>query len=123
MSRERHTAQDISYANSAESMPGQTVVKLLENATGRLTLIKRARGYQDEVARGRDFWQVIVERYGLSLNIVGGSIDQIPKTGPIILIANHPYGILDGLMLGHIRRWCGKIFAFWPIQCFKNLMN
>ena len=66
MSRERHTAQDISYANSAESMPGQTVVKLLENATGRLTLIKRARGYQDEVARGRDFWQVIVERYGLS---------------------------------------------------------
>ena len=102
MSRERHAAQDISYANSAESMPGQTVVKLLENATGRLTLIKRARGYQDEVARGRDFWQVIVERYGLSLNIVGGSIDQIPKTGPIILIANHPYGILDGLMLGHI---------------------
>ena len=102
MSRERHAAQDISYANSAESKPGQTVVKLLENATGRLSLIKRARGYQDEVARGRDFWQVIVERYGLSLNIVGGSIDQIPKTGPIVLIANHPYGILDGLMLGHI---------------------
>lgn len=102
MSRERHAAQDISYANSAESKPGQTVVKLLENATGRLSLIKRARGYQDEVARGRDFWQVIVERYGLSLNIVGGSIDQIPKTGPVILIANHPYGILDGLMLGHI---------------------
>ena len=36
------------------------------------------------------------------MNIVGGSIDQIPKTGPIILIANHPYGILDELMLGHI---------------------
>ena len=33
MSRERHAAQDISYANSVESMPGQTVVKLLENAT------------------------------------------------------------------------------------------
>ena len=84
MSRECHAAQDISYANSAESMPGQTVVKLLEIATGRLTLIKRARGYQNEVARGRGFWQVIVERYGISLNIVGGSIDQIPKTGPII---------------------------------------
>ena len=55
MSRERHAAQDISYANSAESMPGQAVVRLLENVTGRLTLINRARGYQDEVARGRDF--------------------------------------------------------------------
>ena len=27
-------------------------------------------------------------------------VDQ--KDGPIILIANHPYGILDGLMMGHI---------------------
>ena len=54
MSRERHAAQDISYANSAESMPGQTVVKLLANATGRLTLIKRARGYHAQVARGED---------------------------------------------------------------------
>ena len=59
MSRERHAAQDISYAHSAESKRGQIVIKLLENATGRLTLIKRARGYQDEVAQGRDFWQVM----------------------------------------------------------------
>ena len=70
MSRERHAAQDISYAHSAESKRSQIVIKLLENATGRLTLIKRARGYQDEVAQGRDFWQVMVERYGLSLDAV-----------------------------------------------------
>jgi putative hemolysin len=44
----------------------------------------------------------MVERYGLSLDIVGGSLDNIPRDGPLILIANHPYGILDGLMLGHI---------------------
>jgi hypothetical protein len=46
--------------------------------------------------------QVMVERYGLSLDMVGGSLDNIPRDGPLILIANHPYGILDGLMLGHI---------------------
>jgi hypothetical protein len=61
-----------------------------------------AEGYGDEVKQGRDFWQVMVERYGLSLDVVGGSLDNIPKDGPLILIANHPYGILDGLMLGHI---------------------
>ena len=74
-------AADISYAYSVKSKSGQTVIKLLENATGRLTLIKRAYGYQDEVARGRDFWQVIIERYALSLDFVGGSIDHIPKAG------------------------------------------
>jgi putative hemolysin len=34
--------------------------------------------------------------------MIGGSLSNIPKTGPLILIANHPYGILDGLMMGHI---------------------
>lgn len=95
-------ARDISYAYSARSKPGRAMIRLMENATGRLSLIKRAAGYQDEVAQGRDFWQVMIDRYGLSLDVVGGSLDNIPRTGPLIVIANHPYGILDGLILGHI---------------------
>lgn len=78
------------------------MIRVLENATGRLKLIKRAKGYQDEVAKGADFWQVMVERYGLSLDIVGGALENIPAEGPLIVVANHPYGILDGLILGHI---------------------
>ncbi|MBC7143545.1 MAG: lysophospholipid acyltransferase family protein, partial [Rhodobacteraceae bacterium] len=54
------------------------------------------------VAARPDFWEVIVERYGLSLDVVGGSLTNIPANGPLILVANHPYGILDGLMMGHI---------------------
>lgn len=98
----REIACEISYAHSVKTRSGRTVVRLLENTTGRLRLIKRAKGYEDEVAQGRDFWQVMVDRYGLSLDIVGGALSNIPSEGPVILIANHPYGILDGLMMGHI---------------------
>jgi putative hemolysin len=98
----REIAREISYAHSVKTRSGRTVVRLLENTTGRLRLIKRAKGYEDEVALGRDFWQVMVDRYGLSLDIVGGALSNIPSKGPVILIANHPYGILDGLMMGHI---------------------
>ena len=114
-------AADISYAYSVKSKSGQTVIKLLENATGRLTLIKRAHGYQDEVARGRDFWQVIVERYGLSLDFVGGSIDHIPKAGPLVLIANHPYGLLDGIALGHILSVARVDFRIYAHTVFQKL--
>ena len=100
--KRRHIARDISYAHSAETKGGRAVIRLMENTTGRLRLIKRADGYEQEVAAGRDFWAVMVERYGLSLNVTGGTLANIPKTGPLILIANHPYGILDGLMMGHI---------------------
>ncbi len=102
MQSRRHIARDISYANSAETKGGRMVIKLMENTTGRLRLIKRADGYESEVANGRDFWSVMVERYGLSLNVTGGSLSNIPRDGPLILIANHPYGILDGMMLGYI---------------------
>jgi len=94
--------RDISYAHSATTRSGRAMIRLMENTTGRLGLIRRARGYEEQVAAGHDFWQVMVDRYGLSLEVIGGSLRNIPRDGPVILIANHPYGILDGLMMGHI---------------------
>lgn len=102
MPNRRQVARDISYAYSAQTRGGRAMIRLMENATGRLGLIKRADGYELAVADGRDFWQVMVERYGLGLEVTRGSLDNIPRNGPLIVIANHPYGILDGLMLGHI---------------------
>ena len=102
MPRPSDVAREISYASSARSRGGRAVIRALENATGRISLIKRARGYDREVESGRDFWEVMVDRYGLSLEVVGGSLANIPSKGPVVAIANHPYGILDGLMMGHI---------------------
>ena len=98
----RDVARDISYASSAQSRGGRALIRALENVTGRLSLIRRAAGYEDDVAEGKNFWDVIVDRYGLSLDVIGGSLSNIPANGPLVLIANHPYGILDGLMMGHI---------------------
>ena len=102
MQQHRQSARDISYAHSAQTRGGRAMIRAMENMTGRIGLINRARGYEHEVADGRDFWQVMVDRYGLTLDVVGGSLQSLPKTGPLIVIANHPYGILDGLMMGHI---------------------
>ncbi|QDI75891.1 MULTISPECIES: lysophospholipid acyltransferase family protein [Leisingera] len=102
MQAQRHTARDISYAHSASTRAGRAVIRLMENATGRLSLIRRAAGYEQEVAAGRSFWPVMAERYGLALDVAGGALSNIPQDRPVILIANHPYGILDGLMMGHI---------------------
>ncbi|MBD3764895.1 MAG: lysophospholipid acyltransferase family protein [Rhodobacterales bacterium] len=99
---QRQITRDISYATSARTRPGRAVIRVLENVTGRLSLIRQAEGYDREVALGHSFWDVIVRRYGLSLDVVGGSLGHIPANGPLILIANHPYGILDGLMMGYL---------------------
>jgi putative hemolysin len=94
--------RDISYASSAQSRPGRALIRALENLTGRRSLIARANGYHQDIAQGRSFWQVMPERFGLSLQVIGGSPSHIPTKGPLVVIANHPYGILDGLMLGNL---------------------
>lgn len=98
----RHIAREISYASSAGTRGGRALIRVIENATGRLSLIRRAEGYDRDVAGGRDFWQVMVDRYGIRLDVAGGSLANIPATGPVVVVANHPYGILDGLVMGHI---------------------
>lgn len=95
---ERH----ISYAHGAQTRSARAMIRFMENTTGRLALLKRARGFEGSNAAGASFFDVMAKGYGLSLEVTGGSLDLIPREGPIILIANHPYGILDGLMLGHI---------------------
>ncbi len=120
MLSQRHIARDITYAHSASTRGGRAMIRLLENTTGRLQLIKRASGYEKDVAAGRNFWDVIVERYGLSLNVVGGSLENIPKDGPLILIANHPYGILDGLIMGHILAERRGDFRILAHQVFRK---
>ncbi|MCA8880935.1 MAG: lysophospholipid acyltransferase family protein [Rhodobacteraceae bacterium] len=92
----------------------------MENATGRLRLIRRAKGYESEVACGRDFWEVMTERYGLTLDVLNGTLDDIPREGPLVVIANHPYGILDGLMMGRILSATRGDFRILAHQVFQK---
>lgn len=100
--KDYEVARDISYSTAVKGRPARAMVRAMENATGRLRLIRKARGYDLDVAAGQDFWEVISERYGLKLEIVSGSLDDIPAIGPLIVVSNHPYGILDGLVMGRI---------------------
>lgn len=96
------------------------MIRVMENATGRIGLIRKAQGYDSEVRQGRDFWEVMVERYGLELRVTGGSLSTIPAEGPVVMIANHPYGILDGLMMGHILAQARGDFRILAHRIFRK---
>jgi putative hemolysin len=100
--KDREVARDITYATAAKGRGGRAMIRVMENATGRLRLIRQAKGYDLDVAAGQDFWEVMSDRYGLQLDVVGGSLANIPRHGPLVVVSNHPYGILDGLMMGRI---------------------
>lgn len=117
---DKHAPSQISYAKAAQSRSGRTVIKLIENATGRLDLIKRAQDYDVEIAQGRSFWDVMLDRYGVSLDVISGSLADIPARGPLVVVANHPFGILDGLVMGHVLSQRRKAFHILANSVFQD---
>ena len=119
----KEVARDISYSSSAKSKAGRAIIRSIENMTGRISLIKKAKDYENEVAAGRDFWEVITEKYGIQLDVLDGSLENIPKEGPLVVVANHPYGILDGLMLGYILSTTRTDFRILAHRVFKKAQD
>ena len=120
VSMKNDVARDISYATSANGVMGQFLIRSVENATGRIGLIRRAQDYEKEVAKGRNFWEVIVERYNIEMNIVKGCLREIPKEGPVVIVSNHPFGILDGLLMGYILSKTRKDFKIIANRVFRK---
>ncbi|MEM1275651.1 MAG: lysophospholipid acyltransferase family protein [Pseudomonadota bacterium] len=112
--------REISYSFSAKSRAGRAVVRTIENLTGRPRLLKMALGYETEVEKGRDFWEVMQERYQIDLRILGEGLEGIPSEGPLVLVANHPYGILDGLAMGRILSATREEFKIIAHVVFKK---
>lgn len=92
----------ISYASSGRSRAERIFIRTLENLTGRQKLLRRARRHLGPVPTHVSFWEEMVRLFGLKLNITKGALDLIPENGPLLLVSNHPFGILDGLFMGYI---------------------
>ena len=92
----------ISYASSGQSWPGRAFIRTVENMTGRRALLRRAKRHPRKIEDAENFWAEMVSLFKLRLKVMDGSLDRIPKDGPLVIVANHPYGILDGLFMGYI---------------------
>ena len=46
-----------------------------------------------------DFSRMILEAMRVRVEFTGQPVDTVPATGPLIVIANHPFGLVEGLVL------------------------
>jgi len=87
------------YASDELGLPGQSVVRLIEWATGQPRI---RRMYERYTKRGRPpelFWQDAIAELRLDLRLNRRPADAIPASGPLMVVANHPFGVVDGIIL------------------------
>ena len=111
---------DVSYAHSAQSKLGRAIIRCLENATGRSALLSRSPNLRTNMHSIQNLWHSIMEGYGVTIDIMQGELGDIPVDQPFIVVANHPYGILDGLVMGSVLAQSGANFKIIANDIFNK---
>ncbi len=63
-------------------------------------LYERARTAAD----GASFFTRILEELEVKYDVSDVDLSRIPRTGPVIVVANHPFGAIEGIVLGEMLR-------------------
>ncbi len=89
----------ISYVQPGDPWLRSQLVSLLEIMTGRRKIEKVYRQLKREPFAIDRFFSRGLELAGISYQRDASAEARIPQDGPVIFIANHPFGVVDGTML------------------------
>ena len=93
----------LSYANTFTNPWKSMTIRVMEWLTGKIPLIRLVRRFErDGAADGQAFWSQALHHMGIELQTPQEQIDNIPAKGPVIIVANHPHGLVDGMILAEL---------------------
>ena len=103
----------LSYANTFTNPVQRNTIKTLELLTGKLRLLRKVRQFEKMgIPIGQPFWKQALDLLGISLLTKQSEIEKIPKKGSLVITANHPHGLVDGMVLAEL---IGKVRTDYKI--------
>ncbi len=95
------TTPALSYATYFDHPLKRRMVRALERLSGQPRIQKLYRRYREEL-QGEPFFGAAVKLLDLRVEFDLARHAAIPRSGPLVVVANHPFGVLDGLVICHL---------------------
>ncbi len=88
-----------SYATREDPPVKRRLIRLVERATGQPRLKRMYVHNQRYPRSGESFWQAAVRTLQIDVRYDSAKLSKMPESGPLVVVANHPYGVLDGIVI------------------------
>ncbi len=106
----------ISYRTDRDPILKKLLIGAVERCTGARQLQSIYQEVLPRVQAGGHFWEETLQAMSLKVLLHGEEqLLQVAPSGGVLIIANHPFGVVDGLIASHV--------AFRLRSKFKILVN
>jgi putative hemolysin len=94
--------ETFSYATPDHPPLQRMVIRLIESMTGQRHITQIYLSGIGNRHPNESFWDWSVRQLELKVAFNPDGLAQLPRTGAVVVVANHPFGVLDGLVICHL---------------------
>jgi len=111
----------LTYVTPKDPLWRRTFINCIETFTGQRKLNSLYQDYRHFGETTGNIWADAISRLHLNIKGLTETGSSIPVEGPLVIVSNHPYGVLDGLSLCYAVSLIRRDFKFLAHSTFQNL--
>lgn len=91
-----------SYSRPEQAWYNRAVIRLIERLSGQPRFERLYRDWSRQPVTGENIFAAAIRLLNIGVVFDESAWAKIPTDRPVLFIANHPFGVIDGLIMGHL---------------------